>query len=510
MNAFAKYYVNIIKKFFNDIYNFFKNFFNSLIDILIRNPLNYVKELFKVTNTFNFLDWILLIFVFIINIAFIVFLLIRLYQLVKRYLKFRRKEVEKDDLIEEVSNLNQKVIELIDEKNKILAMKISSLGVKPGELPPGEVEDEEDNKKEESRFTKLIDVDEAYKDYQPNYTILQEDMVSLKELTERFVNFAASQLKLYYSHDDVRAFLAGMASSKLLILEGISGTGKTSLPYAFGKFFQRETSIISVQPSWRDRTELMGYLNEFTKKFNETEFLRSIYEATYRKDINLIVLDEMNLSRIEYYFADFLSVLELPNPEQWQLDLVPGTRKSDPKNLNHGIITIPQNIWFVGTANNDDSTFLITDKVYDRAMSIEISKRAGYIDAPPTKPLTIDYDYLQELFDKSTTEFTITPNTLDGFNKIAKFIEEKFGILFGNRIMKQINKFVPAYIGCGGDELIAFDYILSRKILRKFEAINLAFLKEELDQLIQLFERTFGKKTFERSIEYLNKLKKIY
>ena len=91
-----------------------------------------------------------------------------------------------------------------------------------------------------------------------------------------------------------------------MILEGISGTGKTSLPYAMGKFFGNDAAIISVQPSWRDRSEMVGYLNEFTKKFNETD-LKELYETTYREDLNFIVLDELNLARIEYYFAEFLS-----------------------------------------------------------------------------------------------------------------------------------------------------------------------------------------------------------
>ena len=90
-----------------------------------------------------------------------------------------------------------------------------------------------------------------------------------------------------------------------------------------GKFFKNDAKIISVQPSWRDRTEMIGYLNEFTKKFNETDFLEAVYEATYRTDINFVVLDEMNLARVEYYFADFLSLLEMPHPSEWLVDLVP-------------------------------------------------------------------------------------------------------------------------------------------------------------------------------------------
>ena len=74
-------------------------------------------------------------------------------------------------------------------------------------------------------------------------------------------------LQLYYTPEIVRRFVAGMASSKLLILEGISGTGKTSLPYSFSRYMNNPATIVSVQPSYRDRTELLGYFNEFSKRF---------------------------------------------------------------------------------------------------------------------------------------------------------------------------------------------------------------------------------------------------
>ena len=111
--------------------------------------------------------------------------------------------------------------------------------------------------------------------------------------------------------------LAGLAATKLIVLQGISGTGKTSLPYVMGKYFKHDATIASVQPSWRDRNELFGYFNEFTKKFNETEVLRRIYEASYNDDLNIIILDEMNIARVEYYFAEMLSVLEMPDPAEW-------------------------------------------------------------------------------------------------------------------------------------------------------------------------------------------------
>ena len=332
--------------------------------------------------------------------------------------------------------------------------------------------------------------------------------MSNRSTIDRFINYAASQLKLFYNKEIIARWFAGLSTSKVLILEGISGTGKTSLPYAMGKFFQNDTSIISVQPSWRDRAELLGYLNEFTKRFNETDFLRSVYAASYSDTINIIVLDEMNLARIEYYFAEFLSVMEMPDVNEWKIDIVPTSEDTDPKNLINGKILIPQNLWFIGTANKDDSTFTITDKVYDRAVAIAINKKADFIDAPFTENVSMTFEYLDDLFKRSQSGYALSEVAQSGFNTLDEFIQDKFKIAFGNRIMKQIKLFVPVYMACGFTEFDGLDYMLTFKILRKFEMLNLTFLKKELDDLILLLDKLFGKEQFKVSKGFLADLKK--
>jgi hypothetical protein len=300
-----------------------------------------------------------------------------------------------------------------------------------------------------------------------------------------------------------------MAASKVVILEGISGTGKTSLPYAMAKFFENKAEIISVQPSWRDRAEIIGYLNEFTKRFNETDFLKALYESIYRKDVNFIVLDELNLARIEYYFAEFLSIMEMPNPSEWKIDLVPDSKPSDPLKVINGKITVPENVWFIGTANKDDSTFTITDKVYDRAMSLEFENKAEPFEAPDQGPIHMSHAYLQELFDEAYYKYPVSQDLLSKFDILDKFVQNKFKVAFGNRIMNQVHKFVPVYVACGGTEEEGLDYIFANKVLRKFESLNLAFLQEELRDLKDQIKKTFGKNSFEESIKFIDNLQKM-
>ncbi|MDD4090754.1 MAG: hypothetical protein PHY22_03490, partial [Acholeplasmataceae bacterium] len=379
MREFIDYYIKFLRYFWENIKEFFRLIGKAFSNVFYHNIVKHFNLLNELSNRFRPLDWVFTILVMTINIAFILFLLIRLIQLLRRYLKFNKMEVTKEKLLDEITLLSQKVVDVTNEKNQILTLKMENLGLYTKKL---EKEKKDPKEKIPSRFTKLIEVDEAY-DRSPYLAVMDEgDLLSLKELVTRFVNFSASELKLYYEEETIRAFFAGMATSKIIILEGISGTGKTSLPYAMGRFFNNPADIISVQPSWRDRSEMIGYLNEFTKRFNESDFLKALYEATYRDDLNFIVLDELNLARIEYYFAEFLSIMEMPNPSDWQIEVAPSSELGDPLHLINGKILVAPNIWFIGTANKDDSTFTITDKVYDRASVIEMDARIDKIDAP--------------------------------------------------------------------------------------------------------------------------------
>lgn len=519
MAEFSKYFISFLKKFFENFLDWFKTLFSLFSKIFYSYPKQYINDIItSCVNNENFkvLDWIVLVLVSIVLVIFFGLVIVVIFQFLRKYIRFRKREVEKDELVDEIAVLNNRVFDLVEEKNKILALRINQIGGTEAYARQADMERGTSSLKgkrpalqSDSRFVKLTQVDKDY-EISSEFTVMQSsDMVNLPELIDRFIKYSASQLHLYYTKEIIARFFAGMATSKVLILEGISGTGKTSLPYAMGKFFNKETSIISVQPSWRDRAELLGYLNEFTKKFNETDFLKAVYQAGYSDKPNFIVLDEMNLARIEYYFAEFLSVMEMPDVHEWKIDLVPASEPSDPKLLINGKLFINQNTWFIGTANKDDSTFTITDKVYDRATPIVINNKAELIDCDYTNNVQMTFDYLDELFKKAQAEITMSTKVIDSFKKVDEYIQQNFKIAFGNRIMKQIKLFVPVYVACGFTEVQGLDYMLANKILRKFESLNLSFLHNELDGLIELLDKLFGKNSFKVSIEYIEDLKEM-
>lgn len=454
------------------------------------------------------------IFCFILVIAVFVLLVWLAIFFGRRFFKkIFGDKVLNQDLVDEIETLKKELIKVTKEKDRILGLKIAYQGYDVLEGTEGE--DTSSEKKEgESRFYKLTEVDNYYNS--PDYKPREYDTnISLKEICDRFRFYAANNpdrpwRKLYYDIKIVRLFFASMATTRLIILQGISGTGKTSLPECIGHFLDNNTTIASVQPSWRDRTELFGYFNEFTKRFNETEVLKAMYSATYSNDVYLTVLDEMNIARVEYYFAEMLSILEMPSRDQWVIDLVPSGWPSDPKHVVKGRFRLPENMWYVGTANNDDSTFAISDKVYDRGMPININSKAAPFDAPLTEKLPIDYRYLENLFKKAQEEHRVSEENLKKFEDMDDYVIEHFRLAFGNRIVKQLREFVPVYVGCGGTEIDGLDYVLCNKILRKFESLNLAFIRDEVDDYIKYLDDHFGKENMQDCKEYLMRLKKLF
>ena len=369
-----------------------------------------------------------------------------------------------------------------------------------------EAQEEQEDVGEESRFYKLSQVDKEYENYvAPDY----DNEITLPEICERFRNFACSRMKLFYDIKIIRLFLASFASTRLIILQGISGTGKTSLPYAFGKFLQNDAIIASVQPSWRDRAELFGYFNEFTKRFNETEVLKKMYEATHNENIYLTILDEMNIARVEYYFAEMLSILEMPSRDEWVIDLVPSVWPTDPKHLVEGKMHLPDNMWYIGTANNDDSTFAITDKVYDRAMSIDINEKGRPFDAPDTAPMNLSYKHLESMFKEAFVKHAVSQENLQKIAELDDYVIEHFRLAFGNRIVKQLKEYVPAYVACGGTEIDGLDYVLCHKIFRKFSSLNLSFVRDEIPGLITYLDKLFGKNNMGECKDFLRRLQKL-
>lgn len=366
-----------------------------------------------------------------------------------------------------------------------------------------------------------------------NRRVQRTSLGSLRDIVSHVKNYAGSRNKderLYYTDNDIRAFLAGMAVSRLIILQGMSGTGKSSLPRIFSEAISGFNRLIPVESSWRDRNELLGYYNDFNKKFNAKSFTIELYRSTKKrcKEVpTFIVLDEMNLARIEYYFSDFLAILQEPDHDKWLIELVSSDmrtlpmelpeevkqkmRKDDPtvfaiwekiersrqgdlksetsdeekemltsylaklgrltgaKDLIDGRkIRVTDNIWFIGTANQDESTFEISDKVYDRAQVVSLNRK-GVSEGQyaNTEKKYISVTDLIKLFEGAINAYKKKAEVEARLEKLDAVLMDKFDISFGNRIVTQTVDFAAVFTAAGGSLEDALDYQISTKILRK-------------------------------------------
>ncbi len=306
---------------------------------------------------------------------------------------------------------------------------------------------------------------------------------TLPDLVSYIVQYARdSRHHLFYTEETVAAFLAGLGSTRLTILQGMSGTGKTSLPKIVSEALMSVCDIVEVESSWRDKNELLGYYNEFNKVYTPKKFTQALYKASLNNDtLTFIVLDEMNLSRIEYYFSDFLSLME-NEPDRREIKLLntPLSRIEDGYRTPYialcdgHTLKIPQNVWFIGTANRDESTYDISDKVYDRAHTMNFDKRAPkpmfYGDPIPARYLPAGE--LVRMFEEAKAATNIS---IDNYPVIRRAEEllEPYNISFGNRIAMQIESFVGIYSSCfnsSGQAIHeAIDIILLSKVVKKLE-----------------------------------------
>ena len=257
-------------------------------------------------------------------------------------------------------------------------------------------------------------------------------------------------------------------------MQGISGTGKTSLPQAFAEVIGAGESLIEVQAGWRDKQDLIGHYNSFEKKFYENECLKALYMAGLPRYANIpffIILDEMNLSHPEQYFADFLSALEQDRSRQRialmtePISPVPSLMAEDGRYL-----PIPPNVWLVGTANQDETTKDFAAKTYDRAHVMNMPRNRAEFDYEQRPPMKQPrgFEALEQAFEKAQEKHA--SDAEKSYDYLTEQFEEilgnRFEIGWGNRLEKQMKKYVPVVMASGGTISEATDHILATKLLR--------------------------------------------
>lgn len=354
-------------------------------------------------------------------------------------------------------------------------------------------------------------------DNESNEDIDNEDYLETKEEREMNNNFYYDFIEtqgFYFSREILTRYFLSLRTKPFVILTGISGTGKTKIAQLFADYIlqdkdsnerEKQFAFIPVRPDWMDNKGLFGYYNILDQKYYSTKFLQTIIDAFNNPDEPyFVILDEMNLSKVEMYFSDFLSIMEtrtqgnekgeaIPLHSLFSVDSVEGIEIPSK-------IHIPRNVFIAGTVNVDETTYMFSPKVLDRANVIEFNEvdLEGYAGLSPKKEdrfYLSNQDLKNELINPQEQPFCsrddylkvreILGNTNDPMDELLKILE-KHTLHFGYRVVNEMSRFIwlsREYLGEQFDFNEAFDIQILQKILPKFHGTQ-AKLEQPLRDIL--------------------------
>ena len=385
-----------------------------------------------------------------------------------------------DSMIGLGSDLSQ-VLELsaqrqkLETENQILAAENQKLAKKLS----GKGETEEETNK---AYEELETEPKQIKTFIDNFDAAKTTKLNETEALERFMHYLRAR-KLYYPTRVIKAFHTALkiqAINPLAVLAGVSGTGKTQLALQYSKFFGIYSEHVAIQPRWDSKDDLLGFYNFLEKSFQPTPLVRALYQFDQQfriagkneqiKDdspMMMAILDEMNLARVEYYFSEFLSKLELRNSDYEKSEIAVGS------NLNPRKFFVGPNILIVGTMNDDESTYALSDKVLDRANVLHFGKPKSFDDSTSNEkvePIKVDF----KLFHQWRQANNLDRLDNDAKEQLKKKIEElnealnQVGKPFGHRVNNSINAYLSAYpLGSDADEMTTVKLALADQIEMK-------------------------------------------
>lgn len=309
----------------------------------------------------------------------------------------------------------------------------------------------------------------------------------LKESEEDFlVNLKNKALSehLVYSEEDLINFHTSIKTGNLVILSGMSGTGKSKLVEIYAKslgiYNKDQYVMIPVKPNWNDDSDLIGFLDTINNVYrpSSTGLVDLLIQADESRDkdkIFLVCFDEMNLSRVEYYFSEFLSILEQDIAKRKLTIYNPNVEsRIFNSNIYKSEIHIGPNVIFVGTINTDETTFSLSDKVLDRATIIKsdmVSFRKWKQVANSQEHIDSNSILKQEDFFKwinNSNKVILEERELDflqEFNKYLSQINPAIGV--GYRVLYQINRYISNIPNDKIERKTAFDFQIVQKVLPK-------------------------------------------
>lgn len=304
--------------------------------------------------------------------------------------------------------------------------------------------------------------------------------------------------------------------SPLVVLAGISGTGKSQLPRLYAKYVGMHFLNVAVQPRWDAPEDLFGFYNYMEHRYKATELARGLrqmdihfhpaedgdeYSESLQEGMLLVLLDEMNLARVEYYFSELLSKLEmrsrsrLKDDEMYSLSSIQvqaGSLSEEDGDDNKPLF-VGYNVLFVGTMNEDETTQSLSDKVIDRSNVLRFGRptktRSEVIaESENSEPYYLEHK-MWESWIKHDLDDAADSDRLNGYCQKLNEALEKVGRPFGHRIHQAISQYVANYPNWVDNCFEkAFADQLEQKILPKLRGLS----RDTDDQLDAVFSTIKG------------------
>ncbi|WP_434630646.1 DUF3578 domain-containing protein [Thermoanaerobacterium thermosaccharolyticum] len=333
-------------------------------------------------------------------------------------------------------------------------------------------------------------------------SIQKEDMTNTFNIKEEITNIKNYIRSRGFLYDDIliENYYLSLKTKPFLILAGISGTGKSKLARLFAEAIGATTEngrfkLVPVRPDWSDSTDLLGY-KDLNGRFHPGVLTTFVKDAMKNPQYPyFFILDEMNLARVEYYFSDVLSIIESRNKVNKTIvtDRLLNRELLDSASFSeYGDIYIPDNLYFIGTVNMDETTFPFSKKVLDRANVIELSDvdlDYAFEDVEEVSPKTLNNNFLRSDF-LTLKDCAGYDDIVDDTISILKNINDVLGYYrFGYRVRDEICFYI-IYNSIYGlmDFDDAMDYEILQKILPRINGSSISIKKI----LIELFKICSG------------------
>lgn len=357
------------------------------------------------------------------------------------------------------------------------------------------------------------------------------DVIKIEEmLGERFVvfmkqKFTIDDLPEEFKTDFSKRYITSLLAKPFVILTGNSGTGKTRISKQFAEYLEwksedgkRNWLMVSVGADWTDNSKILGFYNPIANegkgKYEKTEIVELIEEANKHTNIPyFLILDEMNLSHVERYFSDFLSHMETPDTV-FNLDGFDGE------------LVYPDNLFVVGTVNIDETTYMFSPKVLDRANVIEFKPEKESVlklfsEPSVSRRINAVSDGSAEAFLKIAREVRNGKLAFEGYRQDEvvydlKYVERIFGEVyeiiqesgfeFAYRTVKEIRQYISAAYEIASNNTIDLIEIVDQQILQKVLP-KIHGNKKEIGQLLDKLEAFCAEEKLSESEKKITQMK---